>query len=324
MRRPLLFAAAVSASLLLPLAPAAATDAAPAVAWTVETVDGPHGADRANFSYVADPGASYADAVRVTNTGTTPLELAVYAADAYTTPTGNIDLNTVGTPSVDAGTWVEVDTPQLSLAPGAQADVGFTVTVPADAAPGDHSAGLITSFRGGGTASVDVDRRLATRITVRVAGELTPGVEVTDVEATYRASWNPFEPGAVVLAYRVTNAGNTLVAGTDASAAVGPFGAFGTTAEPVLLPEIIPGSTIEVERELPMAPWGWISASVVVQPEAVGMGARGLASVVHDVTVVAVPWTLLLALLLAALAATAVVFAVRRARRRPVSPPVVD
>lgn len=318
MRRLPLFAAAVAASLFLPLGHAAAADDTPAIAWTVETVDGVHGADRANFSYVADPGASYTDVMRVTNTGTTLLDLEVYAADAFTTPTGNIDLNTSESPSVDAGTWVEVDTPQLSLGPGAQADVGFTVTVPADATPGDHSAGLITSFRGGGTATVDVDRRLATRITVRVAGELAPAVEVTDVEANYRASWNPFEPGAVVLAYRVKNAGNTLVTGVDASAATGPFGAFGTTNEPVLLPEIIPGSTIEIERELAMAPWGWVSGSVVVEPEAIGIGARGLASVVHDYTLVAVPWTLLLALALVALAVvTLVVLARRRARPAP-------
>ncbi|TQJ30511.1 WxL protein peptidoglycan domain-containing protein [Microbacterium sp. SLBN-146] len=323
MRRLLPVAAAVAASLLSPLAHAsAADDATPAVAWTVETVDGVHGTDRANFSYVADPGGSYTDVMRVTNTGTTPLDLAVYAADAFTTPTGNIDLHTSETPSVDAGTWVEVDMPQLSLAPGAQADVGFTVTVPADAAPGDHSAGLITSFRGGGTATVDVDRRLATRITVRVSGELAPAVEVTDVAASYRASWNPFEPGAVVLAYRVTNAGNTLVTGVDASAAAGPFGAFGTTDEPALLPEIIPGSTIEVERELPMAPWGWVSGSVVVEPEAIGIGARGLASVVHDYTLLAVPWTLLLALLL--VAATVVTLVALARRRTRAAPPLVD
>lgn len=312
--------ASVTLSLLAPAAvvaaqPVAAAEA-PAIAWTVETVDSAHGAGRPNFTYVVDPGATLADTMRVTNTGTSPLELAVYAADAYTTPTGNIDLTTADAPSVDAGTWVTADTGQLSLAPGAQADIGFTITVPADATPGDHSAGLITSFRGGaGGETIDVDRRLGTRVTVRVSGELTPAVDVQDVATSYRPSWNPFEPGTLVLSYRLENAGNTLVTGTDGSTAAGPFGAFAAAAGPMTLAEVIPGSTVDVSREIAIAPWGWITGSVIVHPEAIGIGAQSLTPVAVPYSVAAVPWTLLIAFVAIAGIVVAVWLVVRR--RRP-------
>jgi hypothetical protein len=329
-RTPLLaaLAASVALAVLVPVGAAvaatpiamehvAAVDA-PAIAWTVETVDGPNGARRPNFTYTVDPGTVIADTMRVTNTGTTSLDLAVYAADAFTTPSGNIDLNTADAPSVDAGTWVAADTPQLTLAPGAQADIGFTITVPPDAAPGDHSAGLITSFRGGSDgATIDVDRRLGTRVTVRVAGELTPAVDVDDVSAAYTSSWNPFEPGVLVLSYRLTNAGNTLVTGGDESTASGPLGAFGIAVDRLALPEVIPGSTVDVRREVAIAPWGWITGEVVLHPEAVGLGAQDLAAVTVPYTVAAVPWTLLIAFAAIAAIAVTVWLVVRRRAARP-------
>ncbi|MGP3533405.1 WxL protein peptidoglycan domain-containing protein [Microbacterium sp. RD1] len=313
---------AAAAAVLSPAGMAlAATGAAadpPAVAWTVETGDGSQGEDRPNFAYVAEPGDVFADTMRVTNTGTSPLALAVYSADAFTTPSGMIDLRTAEEPPEDAGAWITADTAQLDLAPGAQADIAFTVAVPGDAAPGDHSAGLITSFRGGAqAASIDVDRRLGTRVTVRVAGELAPAVEVHDVRAGYAPSWNPFEPGTLVLDYRMTNVGNTLATATDGSTAAGPFGAFAAAPGPLALPEVIPRSTVDVHREIPIAPWGWLSGEVVVHPEAVGIGMQTLAAVAVPYTVIALPWTLLLVFVVL-VGVTAAVWLItrRRVRRR--------
>ncbi|HKP07740.1 MAG TPA: DUF916 domain-containing protein, partial [Microbacterium sp.] len=225
---------------------------------------------------------------------------------------------TTDEPSVDAGSWVSADTTQLSVAPGAQTDVAFTVSVPADAAPGDHSAGLITSFRGGSDGgTIDVDRRLATRVSVRVSGDLAPAVEVQDASAAYVGSWNPFDPGTLVLTYRLANAGNTLLTATDGSSASGPFGAIRVTPGPMLLPEVIPGSTVDVRREIEIAPWGWLTGSVSVHPEAIGLGAQELAPVTVAYSTAAVPWTLLIVFALVAGVAVAVWLVVRRRSKTP-------
>jgi len=307
-----------AASVLTPTAARAADDPA-AVAWSVETVDGAAGTDRPNFAFAVDPGAVLSDALRVTNTGATALDLAVYAADAYTTTTGNIDLNTPDVPSTDAGTWVAVDVDRLSLAPGQQADIPFTIAVPADAAPGDHSAGIITSLSSDDGGTLSVDRRLATRVDLRVSGELAPAVQITDLRTEYVGTWNPFAPGTLVVDYRLVNIGNTRVAGDDTIIAEGPFGLAGGASAAAALHEVLRGSEIDVRREIEVAPWGLITGSVTVQPLVAGYGAQRLDDLVADFSVPAVPWALLAIFVVIAAAVTIVVLLVRRRSRGAVT-----
>ena len=313
------------------IAPAANAADAGAIAWSVATVDGAHGTDRPNFSYVEDPGTVQRDRLRITNTGTTPLDLAVYAADAYTTPTGTIDLDTPDLTPDDAGAWITLFDDAISLAPGAEVEIGFRIDIPADANPGDHSAGIVTSLRSDDGGTLSVDRRLATRVSVRVSGDLAPAVVIDGLTADYTGTWNPFGDGVLRLDYRVTNTGNTRLTASDAVSAAGPFGLFARDAAAGQLPEVIPGSTIHVHHEIPATPWGLLTGAVTVDPEAIGLGAVGTgdsgagaadsAPAVGPVTlsfeVVAVPWTLLALLALAAGAVVALVTTVRR-RARPV------
>ena len=99
---------------------------------------------------------------------------------------------------------------------------------------------------------------------------------MTNLPPTYTAGWNPFESGQLVLAYEITNTGNTLLTGTDASTAAALFGVVSGTPAPLVLPEVLPGSTMEVSRVIPIAPWGWVTGSVTVHPEAVGYGSQTL------------------------------------------------
>lgn len=315
---PLLGAVMAVALVFVGATAASADDTDPAgLAWSVATVDGEHGTARPNFAYAVEPGTVLTDTMRVTNTGATALDLAVYATDAYTTADGNVGLLTNDEPPVDAGAWVTASTTTLRLDPGQQSDITFTVTVPADAAPGDHSAGIVTSFVSGDPGStLAVDRRLGTRISVRVAGELTPAADVTNLTTTYAAGWNPFESGQLVLAYEITNTGNTLLTGTDASTAAALFGVVSGTPAPLVLPEVLPGSTMEVSRVIPIAPWGWVTGSVTVHPEAVGYGSQALQPVVIDYTVAAVPWMLLIAFVVVIVIGLLVWWLVARRRRQ--------
>lgn len=315
----LALAAIVATSVAVPAsalsAAPAATDPA-AIAWSVATVDGPNGDARPNFAYVEDPGATQRDSLRVANTGTTALDLAVYAADAYTTPTGNIDLDTVDIAPDDAGSWITLSTDRIQLAPGEETVIDFRVSVPDDATPGDHSAGIVTSLRSDGSETLTVDRRLATRVSVRVAGDLVPAVTVGGVQATYVGSWNPFDGGTLRLDYDVTNSGNTRLAGTDALTTAGPFGAFERTATGADLPEILPGSTVTVQHEVDVTPWGLLTGTVTVTPEAVGLGAQAVTPVTVPYDVVAVPWMLIALLVVIAGIVVTVILVIRSRRRR--------
>jgi archaellum component FlaG (FlaF/FlaG flagellin family) len=290
------------------------------IAWTVQTVDNDNGASRGNFTYAAEPGEAISDAMRVVNTGTEPLPLDVDAADAFTTPSGQIDVLVDGTPSEDAGTWIAVDSARIELAPGEGTDVTFTVTVPADARPGDHAAGLVTSLRGTDeTATLAVDRRLGTRINVRVAGELSPAADVEAFATAYEPSWNPFAPGTLVVTYTVDNAGNTRVTGSERIFAAGPLGLLDTATAPAQLPEVLPGSVIDVRRTLPAASLGWLTGSLTIAPEGIGLGGDTLAPVIVEYSIVAIPWSLYALVLVMAGSAVGTLLLLRRRRRRVVT-----
>jgi hypothetical protein len=294
------------------------------VAWSVQTADNAHGTGRGNFTYAVEPGAVISDTMIVVNTGTEPLPLAVYAADAFTASTGEIDILVDGAPSADAGTWVAVSTPALELAPGHTADVPFTVTVPADARPGDHSAGIVTSLTSQDPANaLSVDRRLGTRLTVRVAGDLVPAASATAVSARYDGSWNPFESGRLTVSYSLENTGNTRLTGLETIDTSGTGGLFGTRTPPLRISEVLPGSTIDVVREVPVFSLGWVAGSVTVAPEGVGLGAGTVEPVALAFSTPAVPWSLyaLIVLVIAAVAAALVAGRRLRRRARPQTPP---
>ncbi|EOD67186.1 WxL protein peptidoglycan domain-containing protein [Amycolatopsis vancoresmycina] len=127
--------------------PVAAQDAVP---WTITTAANDFGADRENFTYTADAGEQITDGLTITNHGTSPLELAVYGADAFTTGTGQLDLLAKTKPSTGVGAWVHPSTDHLTVQAGQTAEVLFTVMVPSDAKAGDHLGGILTSVRDAG------------------------------------------------------------------------------------------------------------------------------------------------------------------------------
>ena len=112
---------------------AGAIVATPAVAaeddhqWDVGTVDGPFGSGRQNFEYALEPGDRLEDGFVVVNNGDTALDLALYAADAFTTETGQLDLRTRDHVPSGLGNWLEVEQDRISLQPGESDEIPFSV-----------------------------------------------------------------------------------------------------------------------------------------------------------------------------------------------------
>lgn len=318
--------AALLAAALLLLVPgpagvaAAATDPATdpaALSWGVVPADGDQGTGRANFAYAVEPGTELRDAVVVTNHGQSPLELDVYAADARTTTSGQLDLLPADEPSTGAGTWVALDVPHVSLAAGASVEVPFTVRVPADATPGDHSGGVVTAAVSADDGStVRLDRRLALRMHLRVAGEVAPALTIEGLTVEHHGTPNPVGAGSVVVRYRVTNTGNARIVATEAVTVAGLAGTR-RTVEAVPADEaveVLPGSGVEREVVLDdVRALGSVDVQVLAAATAVGLGGGATARATADASVVAVPWAL--AVLVLALAGGIVALLVVRRRR---------
>lgn len=280
------------------------------VAWSLAPADGPLGAGRANFSYDVAPGDVVHDAVVVTNRSDAPLTLTVYGTDAFTTPAGHLDLLTADEEPADLGAWLALDVPggQVVVEPRASTTVPFVLTVPADAAPGDHAGGVVTSFLSAATGStVARDNRLALRVHARVAGDLAPGLSVRDVRVRYEGTADPFGVGRTVVTYRLVNTGNARLLPAEAVTVAGPGDVGARTSPVTALPEVLAGSSLEREVVLPgVRPTVRLTADVAVTGEVVGIGGGDTAADRSSAATWAVPWTLLVVVLLVVAGAVAV------------------
>ncbi|GAB3162008.1 hypothetical protein GCM10027059_13650 [Myceligenerans halotolerans] len=295
----LLLAAAVLPVLAL-LAGTAPTTAVAAVlaadddlTWSLAPADNRQGTDRANYAYEVEPGDVIRDAVVVTNRSAVPLELAVYGTDAFTTPDGHLDLLPAGEPAIGLGTWLSFGDSSATLGPGESAEIPFMLRVPGDAGPGDHSGGVVTSLtQAVGDTSLTVDRRLALRVHARVAGELAPGLEVSDVRVSTASSLNPVGMVTSTVTYTLTNTGNARLVPSETVSVTGPAGVFPVTWSGDL-DEILPGSSTERTVEVHgVRPAVRAEATVEVNGAVAGIGG-GAASAQGAVAGWAVPWALL-------------------------------
>lgn len=305
---------------LLPAASAVAADGDP----TIGVATRPAGSDgrpdgRTRFSYSADPGQTVTDQVLVGNTGTARQDFTVYATDAYNSPDGTLSLLATAETPVSLGAWVRFDNGadriQFSLEPDEVRLLTFTVQFPADATPGDHVGGLVASVVEDGQ-QVSLDRRVATAMFARVAGEVQPRLTVTSFDAAYQGDWwNPFG-GTVKIVYTVTNPGNVALA-ANVSMSVGTwFGIPATGDRGGSIPVLLPGNTATYQFEVPgVGQWGYLDPAVTLSPfvDAQDPALQLLVpSVTRDTFVFAVPWTLLILIALA----VGVYFLLRWRRRR--------
>jgi hypothetical protein len=277
--------------------PGQASPAAPGdVTWGLAPADGKLGTGRSNYAYQVDPGASLKDAIVITNHSATPLALRVYATDALTTSEGRLDLLPADQPAKDLGSWIALKEPTVEIAPNDSAKVSFTLTVPADAAPGDHAGGIITSIAGeAGAGTVALDRRLALRVMTRVAGTLTPSLAVRDLTVTDKGTFNPVGTTRATIRYTLVNTGNARIVPTEQASVTGPFGWAKISDDAAVLEEILPGSSVQREIEVAgVRPLVRANAAVTVNAEAVGVGGAGAtAQAAGEAATWAVPWTLL-------------------------------
>jgi hypothetical protein len=273
---------------------------------------------RNNFSYGATPGAVVRDFVAVSNVSESPLALKVYASDAFNTPEGGFDLLTAGRQPVDIGAWTKTRDTQVNVPGRSTVIVPFTVTIPADATPGDHTGGIVAALTTDQTNAqgqkVSVEQRVGARIYLRVAGDLRPELSVQEFDATYSGPF--FGRGEASVKYVLRNTGNVRLGARQSVKVMTPWGAT-VDAEPLLTqPELLPGGAVTVETKVTgLLPAGWLTATAHLEPiPPAGMPDPGLATVEQDVSFTAVPWIVLIGL---ALIVLVIVIRVVRRRRRP-------
>lgn len=298
--------AAAAVSLGLSSAGSARADDAPAPNDTIGISAAPQSADaaspRSRFSYQMGPGQELDDVYVVTNVGSTPQSFTVFATDAFNTDEGGYGLLETGVAPTDAGAWVAFSgqpSVAVQLEPGASTEVPFRVAVPADARPGDHAAGLAVSALSN-DGQVLVDRRVGTRLYVRVPGDLQPLLSIDGMSASYTPSLNPLD-GETAVTFTVRNAGNVALAGRLKAEVRGLFG-IGVSGEVgAEVDEMLPGSTRTVTTTVSgVGQWIYLSPAVTLYPsvDQQALNPGPLRSVSRDTVLFVVPWALLAALII--------------------------
>ena len=232
--------------------------------WEVATASNDFGSGRQNYGYTLEPGGRLDDGLVVANHGTTPLHLDVYAADGFTTKEGRLDLVTRDARSTRVGSWVHTDRPEVTVAPGASAEVPFTVTLPGNAAAGEYMGGIVTSLRQAGEA----ERRLGIRIRLRVGGDLRPSLSMTDLRVRYAGTSHPFGRGHATVTYTIHNTGNAILGARQAVTVSGPFGGFAARAGRIDdSPQLLPGDSWKVSVPVRgVAPTPRLTGTVTLVP----------------------------------------------------------
>ncbi|MEU6242688.1 DUF916 domain-containing protein [Streptomyces sp. NPDC047024] len=290
------------------------------ISWGAAPADNGVGKGRSRFVYALTPGSRVTDALSVVNRGDGTIRLRVYASDAFTTPSGGLDLLAGDKKPRDVGSWITMKSTTLTLKSQESATVPFTLDVPADATPGDHSGGVVTSLiTESEDGTVRLDRRLGARLYLQVTGPLRPSLTVSRLHADYDGTLDPLGGGSLRLTYTVTNTGNTRLRARQLVHSQGLFGLIKQSAPIGDLPEILPGDaltrTVTVKGVWPAVR---LDAGLVLEPVASdgeGPPVR-VAPATASESVWAWPWGQLVALTALVVLAGGYVLLRRRRKRK--------
>ena len=277
---------------------------------------------RAGFDYATSPGAVITDHVAIVNISAQPLSLLLYGTDASDSSTGVLSYEPFAAKHTGASTWLRL--PEVNGSPviGVRARsvliLPFKVDVPANASPGDHTAGiavgLIANVTGKITKNLHLEQRVVAQVLLRVSGTAVGTVAIENLKANYHQNWNPLGEGSVTLSYLVKNTGNINLSAKQVVKLSGLFGGVGSTPKVPTIPYLLPGSSAAFNLTVKgVWPEFLLTGKVTVTP--IGLPNSvipNLKAGSASTTVWAIPWPLIILILILGIGG----YLLRRYRRK--------
>lgn len=286
---------------------------------------------RPYFSYEMTPGSQQPDEIAVVNLGRIPVTLHLFATDTTSTSDGSFGLLPTAAKPTQVGTWITVKGPSVVHVP-ARTDRGpsmvfvpVTVHVPANASPGDHGGGIVVSLIGkaenNGLVHAKLDQRVGLRVYIRITGPVHPALQVSGLHLGYAGPslpGNPLGDGVATLRYQIRNTGNVVLGATQSATISSWFGSVQVKGLP-LVPPLLPGSSVTVTRRVPgIFPGVRLTATVHLTPLApTGAADPKLATVSASTSIWAVPWELLIIVLILLTGLGVLIWWLWRRRKNP-------
>ena len=136
------------------------------------------------FIYNLDLGESKDDALLLFNDSDDAATIKLYVVDSIPSNQGNFALAAEDAPKKGIGAWVDLSESLVTLNPGEERTIPFTITIPDTADVGEHSGGIILQKAQeadevtGEAASASIVTRVGIRIYETVPGEIVRDLEV--------------------------------------------------------------------------------------------------------------------------------------------------
>jgi len=287
------------------------------------------GADnRGHFIYSAPPSGVIRDYVAVANHSLKKVTVRLLSRDATSTSEAPFVPQESAADPVDVGSWIALEKTTVTLKPRTQTIIPFVLGVPESATPGDHVGAIMLSLLAHEPTKpgVYVEHRVGVRVYLRVDGQLTPELAVTDVSGDWDGGWAMSGRGTTTVTYTVRNTGNVRLGADQLVQVSRSLGLAGLSAEPTSIAEILPGGSMVVHATFPAALGsGSMETRVTVTPKPVTLDSvSDLVVVGSTMTISAWPWALVLEIIavLLLLSGGFLFWRWRRARaRRPLANP---
>lgn len=314
------FLAAMIGVAAMPGAAVAEEGQSDTITWSVRPANADGADGRSWAEPQLDPGQSADEHLAVRNLSDRTVTFRLTAADGYFTEKGRFTMLPSGRPSVDAGTWISVQD-SVSVEAGQTAVVPYLITVPENAEPGDHAAGIAASVLSGGGGEgnqVGVESRVGFRVMTRVTGELRPSLSTEHALGEYSLAWNPLSPGDVTASLDLVNTGNVRLDVTGFITAGGQRVSLPAAEGPAI--ELLPGARQSVTlRVADVWPTVWVPVDVTLRPVVIathGEAAAAMDDVRTQIGAWAVPWPQLVVLVALTLLVVATLAGRARSRQR--------
>jgi hypothetical protein len=257
---------------------------------------------RTTLTYGMTAGAQQADQVAVVNESLATYTLQVYATDAINDANGQLTLLAPDQKPSDAGSWIKIGgigaSGRVTVRPRSYVVLPIQVSVPQNATPGDHVAGVVSQLVAvsrGEKVNVRLNQRVGLRVFIRVAGAVNAALAIEKLSVKYHDNWNPIGSGWATVSYRVHNNGNVSLGAGQTVRVSGLFGEV-ASVHPKTIPLILPGASFaQTVRLHGVFPEFRMTARVELRPIVpLGNLDTGLKSAYSASTGFwAVPWVLL-------------------------------
>jgi hypothetical protein len=215
-----------------------------------------------------------------------------------------LDFADNGTPSLSPditagiGSWVHFDQQTVTVPPQQRLVVGYTVNVPADAEPGDHTGALVAQSAPANVGGrFQLLKRIATRFYVTVPGKV---VVAYDLRSLQNKLDNVLWPGDEDVSVSLANTGNIRF---TPDVTISGKHAIGST--------IVLARSVEVYRTHVSVPWYGGPVHIKVTATANGADRKTLVK-----TVWVIPWALIAIAVVSLVALVHLVSFIRRRWRR--------